>query len=781
MRDKATCFFCYSWDNLDMYELLSYLKDEIEDRTKGRISVILDKRNYQYNDDFDEKLKKMWEYDVIVSFFSPEFKLTVTNKSQNHRELFKEYEVIKERFEIDTNSIFPIILKGTKENALMSPFLRKNSPNLSDFGIKLEQDEIHYPKNKEKEFEKIILDLIGQTMYNYYNKSIDYKNAFQAVENLFWLTDVTELPTKCLVKMDIYSKIISQRYYFVAGRKGSGKSTFLNNFKRIDPEYFKNSYKRMIPISAENFNHDFLYEELIKKNYVDRNIIQPKELLSIFWQVYITIQSVYIIGIELEEGRITDERRKMIFERTVNKLKELLGLKYYNGKYRTLLADGVPKFLFMLAASALNDQYNIAIDKATSKNTYSSFLGHMDAVCILENLFGIEILEEFMDELERCTKKIIIGLDGFDTNSEDFRKCTESMLYSNPEEHSKRMQYEIYFFRTLIEVVTKFENSTFSDPIMSALQEYLDFCIVLPKDRYDQIIKNDRDSAKKKFCSLVWDAYELLELIVFRLEYLISKINGNTCFPSTDDIFVRFQNAIDYFPGIPKMVTIDVDGHNKQMSLFNYILRYSFWRPRDVISNFSAILAYVINENRNGEIEIINHSKILDNALLKYTIKSNTRTIIDKEMFSEYENVFRNLEIVLDKFMGSDLIVEMDDFCEKLSKIRFDASYAYNLDKIESKLYVLYELGLIGLYFDKAVVKLTGYSHYTCFVFNEGLQPIIDCNKRRRHENYRAKVIFNPILCENLCLRINTSELICDWDPEYIMRLHQMKAYKHSV
>lgn len=41
--------------------------------------------------------------------------------------------------------------------------------------------------------------------------------------------------------------------------KGSGKSTFINNFKRIDPEYFENSYKRMILIIDENFNHDFFW------------------------------------------------------------------------------------------------------------------------------------------------------------------------------------------------------------------------------------------------------------------------------------------------------------------------------------------------------------------------------------------------------------------------------------------------------------------------------------------------------------------------------------------
>lgn len=75
----------------------------------------------------------------------------------------------------------------------------------------------------------------------------------------------------------------------------------------------------------------------------------------------------------------------------------------------------------------------------------------------------------------------------------------------------------------LIEVVSGFKRYEYNDHIMSVMSSYLDFCIVLPKDRYDQIIRDDRDSFKKRFCSLSWDGYELLDLLVRRLEYLIKK------------------------------------------------------------------------------------------------------------------------------------------------------------------------------------------------------------------------------------------------------------------
>mgnify|MGYP003299918149 CR=1 FL=1 len=785
MKRRATCFFCYCWDNPNAYELLALLKKKIEEESNNEIAVILDKKNYRYNEDFDEKLKKIAKYDLIVPFFSPEFKSIISEPDRNEeRELVKEYLRIKERFDEEPNSVFPIILSGTKTVSLPECFSRKNCPNINKWKVKrikeTKEKILFVPKQEEAEYDKIITDLIGQIKYNFYKKSVEYNNARQAIDKLFWLTNTTELPNSCLVKVDIYPKIINQEYYFIAGRKGSGKSTFINNLKCVDQEYFENNYKRMMPINAEDFNHDFLYGELIRKNIADRNIMPPKDILVIFWQLYFILQSILMVAIEGEDGRILESERRKVFKKMSNKLKDMLSLKYPSGRYKSLRGDNVPKQLFMLAATSIDEQYGIAIGRSNEKNIQSTFLGYMNVVSILETMFGEELLNQFLCALEECTKKIIISLDGFDTNSEDFRKETQK-LSRETEEYRNREEYERYFFRTLIEVVTKFKNDTFCDPILSTFQEYLDFCIVLPKDRFDQIIADDRDSAKKKFCSLVWDAYDLLELIVRRLEYLIIMLEPTVQFKQNEDIFERFQTALEFFPTVPKVVTINVDGYNRQIDLYNYLLRFSIWRPRDVISNFSSILAYAVSDGSGEKMSIIKNGTLLDNEMLKLTIKSNSKKIIQKELLDEYKNVFRNLESVLTHFMDSNLIVEANAFCNQLSKIHFDASYAYDLDGVSDKLYVLYELGIIGLYFDKNTAHNLGYLHHICFVFNAGLDPIKSCTKSENYETFKAKIIFNPIFVEKLSLKINTSELIGNWEKEYIIRLHSMKSIIHTI
>lgn len=408
MKKKAKCFFCYSWDNLNKYPILSYLKDLVEEESNGEIEVILDKRNYKYCDDFDEKLSKIDSYDVIVPFFTPEFKSIVSSECLNRdRELIKEYKKIEELYNENSNYIFPVILAGTKDTALPKLFSRKNCPNITEWRIRYTKENKYKLSTQRKELlDKFISELIGKTKYIFYNKSIEYKDALQAIEKLFWLTDTTELPASCLVKIDIFHKIINQECYYIAGRKGSGKSTFIKNFKSMDKSYFENNYKSMIPINAEVFNHDYVYSCLIKKHISDRSILPPKDILFTFWQLYFILQSIFTIGIELEDGRIIDDKRKEIFNKMTNKLKELLSLRYANGRYKSLKGDNVPKQLFLLAASSIDEQFNnVAIDRATSKSVYPSFIGNMNAVSILETLFDIDLLEQFSWALEQCTKK----------------------------------------------------------------------------------------------------------------------------------------------------------------------------------------------------------------------------------------------------------------------------------------------------------------------------------------------------------------------------------------
>lgn len=78
---KATCFFCYAWAQDKRFNTLNFIKEKIEEHCDKQIEVILDKKAYKGNDDFDEKLEQLFSYDMIVIFFTPDLKRIILDST----------------------------------------------------------------------------------------------------------------------------------------------------------------------------------------------------------------------------------------------------------------------------------------------------------------------------------------------------------------------------------------------------------------------------------------------------------------------------------------------------------------------------------------------------------------------------------------------------------------------------------------------------------------------------------------------------------------------------
>lgn len=774
---RPTCFFCYSWDEDEDYKILDFLKKKIEE--ESRVKVTLDRHSYTYNSNIKEKIKEIESHNIVVIFLTPELKgILLSPKTDKERTIRKEYEKIQAMYEKNPSLIFPVILRGNRETAIFSPYEDNICPYIMEFISKKQGKngiEYYIKKDDRTMYHKFIDDIVGQTQLNFNMSLPEYSSTLETIRKLFWLKNTEELPESCLVKFQVYIDIMAQKYYFVAGRKGAGKSTFITNFKNIDSLGFNNHYKQMVPIKAEVFKHEHAYLELILRNYKDASIMEPYKLLNIFWQVYFILQTILTIGIEMEDHHIKkSDTRYRSFQKVVNKLKTMLNLKDSSrGKYLSFKTESVPGALFTLAVDEVAKHYSYAIEQAHPDAIYASFNVNMRTDFILEHIFSRNALLNFTDALDKCDKKIIISVDGFDMRSEQFRETTQKMKKESIE-YQMRTVYEKEFYTSLIDVVCKFKRNEYVSPLIGIFSEYMDFCIVLPRDRYDQIISSDRDSAKKNFYSLTWDAYELLELCVKRLEYLIIKIDSNITIDKNLDYYQRWENALNFFPQLPKVVDINVKGNSVGISLFNYLLRCSLWRPRDLITILCDLLSYITEIDTNQNIKIIGNKGEFSQEMFKRSIKHSSTDILNKEVIGEYKNVFRNLEEVLLNFMDCDIIQDTYIFMRKLSEIKFDASFVYDMSEVKNKLGVLYQLGLIGLYYDKDVAEAHHYVHKICFAFNAGLAPLTDFY----NDDYKiskAKVIFNPIFSDKLRLKFNTTELLCNWTKEEIKDFHNAK------
>ena len=79
-----------------------------------------------------------------------------------------------------------------------------------------------------------------------------------------------------------------------------------------------------------------------------------------------------------------------------------------------------------------------------------------------------------------------------------------------------------------------------------------------------------------------------------------------------------------YLPAIPEEVGIDINGAIQKVPLFEYLLRISFWRPRDILKYFA--LLYNVNQNMVNP----QHNKV-DMETIKLSLNNKADDIIKTE------------------------------------------------------------------------------------------------------------------------------------------------------
>ena len=751
---RARCFFSYCWTNAPM-DLILLLQKRIEDNEYTNIEVILDKKSFRVTEDLRKSENKLIDCDTTVVFYTPEYKKAI-EKADIESGVYREYLKIREILRNEENKVVLVLLRGDKYLSVPSDLKYRHYIDISNIEL-LEKKNKKVVKNSDKSTINNLASLIinkTEKLYDARNDKFDSND--QKIDELLFLTTANDkLPKECMVELDIYSSIMSQRNYLIIGRKGSGKSTLVEVIKRFDPMRFSEKYKAIRPIFAETFRMEYLFK-IINKYKLDFEILKVSKIINLFWEAYISLNSIYIVCIEEKHNNIQDDRKFIIRRVSLYIMQKL--------KIKDLEEEGVPEAIFTVCVELLDKflNENILYFSSPEDDVFlSSIIANFSTKNILATFFGSKMLSDITYVLNKCTKKIMIALDGFDTDSEDFRRTTyylfSSSVYEENQEAKRRLEFEGLFFRCLVNVVYEIKRS------LKPIFKLLDFCVILPKDRYDHIKAIDRDIDKKNIASLEWSAYNLMKLIVLRFENIfnISPVDMN--------IRQRYLNIMNvYFPAIPSFVHIEIDGIVKEIDLFVYILRLTFWRPRDILVYYSKL--YELSEaNKKDKI-----MRVIDDETIKDKLNKKTADIIEKQFIGEYKNVFENIENVLHSFTESTIVINPKEFSNKLACIEFITRLNFE-NKLLDKISLLYELGVIGLYINNDIMSKRGIKTNSCFVFNEGLAPLDLIKTNFNFEDNRIKFVFNPIFFKYLALQPNTSDLICNFSWEYIVNNHQRR------
>ncbi len=755
-KNKPLVFISYCWDNKEKYYVLDYIKRAIEKKSHNSIDVFLDVASTDVNDDYDEHEQKIKIADLVLVFFTPEYKKALT--SPVDRRLKNEYPLIVDMQydEHKHNCVYPIIFEGNKEDAVPVEFVNHHCYPFFEKLIYFQRSTKSIVFENKSCFDDFISTISNKAQENFENFSPPWSGEDDEENQLLFNTKANnKLPKECMLKVDAYDDIIKQRILFVVGRKGTGKTTLLEIIKGLKADEYHRKYKTLSPVNMDDININRLYG-LIRYTDKDRDIITENHLIELYWQLFFILHCMYIVAIEEEKGYIKNtDTRKSVFKKVTALLKNR------SGKFETVEDEAIKKGLSDLAIELIENQLNESLKGADKVTIITSYKNRLNAQMIIQQFLG-KNFKRYMESFDLCKKKVLICLDGFDVTSEDFRITTLSMKNSNSAEYENRVSFEKLYYRCLMTTVIKLKEAKFHNR-MDVFHDKMDFCIILPQDRIDQIKTIDRDSTKRQYSYLCWDAYELFEMVAKRLEYVYRIKPPDGLNYKERIVFVLNQKI----KKLPTHINVVINGVEYRFDLLNYILRLSFWRPREIIRHIARLIKI---SKRIDDMDIGLHENTIKNALFGIANR-----IIEEELLFEYKHVFYNLNDVLSEFEHTYMLWKTSEFVNKISKLDFEGCFSIDCGITKNKLRILYQLGVVGLYYTKDDARKLSYGHNVCFVFNEGLDPLEDLIENENYNSTRAKIIFNPIFCKKMFLEFNVNEAVFDFSWEYIQENHSRK------
>lgn len=753
---RPVCYFAYSWENTEKTEsLLEFTAKKLRQKNP-KLKIVIDKE-FRSPDDFQEREKEIFEADSVVLFCTPEYKRAILNDDAG-RGVVREYRYILEVKKTRKIPVFCVVVEGGLKNSIPDEFKNKIAIDFSNTNIFVKGKNHHkyICTEKKEQYNNFLTDVCYETTASFNRKDVIYPNPEEANLALFVNTDTrSPLPRSAMYKSVAYEQVLSGNSdNFIVGRKGTGKSTFFEILDRYEPDRFAEKFKVLRPISADDINEESLFN-IYKRMKKDELVFGYDKMLSLFWQIYLSMCVLYIVSIEEENERIRDDRRST-FHSVGNKLRNSFGVDQLD-------TPTMKQAIFVQSVSLWEAFLNSGVvDYATDKAFLGSIAANFNVENVMSDFLGKRLYRNFESCLKRCEKKVLIALDKFDAISEDFRR--QSRLYMQSKNQKQyglgleRLDFDGMLYRTLLTTVEGFQTHR------NGLMYNAVFCLILPQDRVDQISLLDRDFDKRHFQYLTWDAIDLLTVILLRLKV----VHGFEFNPVEEDPVAKYSEVLKtYLPTIPPEIKIDVDGKYKVIDLFQYLLRISFWRPRDLIKYFA-----ILNETNTKNMAKV---EILPDEALKTILDGVSREIISNEFFNEYRNVFFNIEDFMQQFREKNVVLSMSELSIILNNFHFEgAVFTKNqaLGGIKEKLRIIYELGIIGFMVPKDLTRKYNVACTECFVFNEGLQPFEALKDCIVEENSKVQAIINPIFARSYSLNYNTSKIIGAYGWEYLWSNH---------
>lgn len=778
----ARCFISYCSSDAKSEEVAVIVKhlEKLAKNKEYNIEFLFDK-NLSVGNDLNRFMQEIKTVDSIIVICTPDYKKRYMNKNDEYTNsgVYKECTLMKQRIEnrnrileedieeyndIDFQ-IFPLVLAVEDDKS------ENSVPDFLSMLVREKINRIQFETNRGKRvlsskskelYNSIFMDCIVATCVIHSKKSeyldMDMHEKLQKLVYNQKAEYAPPLSKRLFVNTFYFEQIKSQESYILVGRKGSGKTTTKLYFHSSN----RDTYKGIIELKIDALNLNEIYNYLFHAPYDgNRNLINDiqeiftyETVIEYIWVIYIILYSIYVVACEYKKTKsLLSPSQKREFRKSVDYINEIL--KKIHAKDRWKNGEYISKTLYSYAMSNVYKFFDDVIKESRGDERFfiSDIHVQLNHDNLIEKVIGKNIIEGFYKGLGECQRRILFTLDGFDVASDIFRR---NSLSSPPEEQEQRALFEIRWISALMELVQDIKGKA-ANPVY----KLLDICFLLPKDLFMEILEHNRDKYKygTRFCEISWTGMELAIMVRKRLEalnnYPLSSKDKTEKLP--EEIF---DNILEkYYGSIPTKIKVRTgSGREYTIDLFLYMLRYTFWRPRELLMSLSLILNIFYGHSKSG--------LPINQETIKATIKGASISIVNSEFYNEFGTIWKDIKENILQFTGSSLMLDEDEIKHIIMSGRFHIRLS--TDKVEvlsfkEKIKFLYEIGFLGIFASQDYRNRYQMITQQGFAFSEGMS----CLRGFLVDDFKGcSFMINPAFIEALHLRINTDEYvgIQKWD-----------------
>ncbi|OJF70599.1 hypothetical protein BK026_18495 [Alteromonas sp. V450] len=426
------------------------------------------------------------------------------------------------------------------------------------------------------------------------------------------------------VQCSSYKEIIDSYKPLISGEKGSGKSAF----KRHLVATHKKNNDVVTEISFDDIEYVSVIENL---NYlIEYTQAKSLSVLSHYWQFVIFIYAMKT-AMSVEKTHLTKEKNLIQEYLTDSGFAEMGIVSIMS----LLTFNAIKKIEQVTNPADKRDLERLGLPTALSAQVHDSLKSYP----LFDPKF-VQAKNAFFRYLNDGGRKVIITIDDFDeikAKSTDDRLSIQSI------------------FDSLISAIY----------VISLTHELRDafrvYCFI-PHDRLIEADLRDYDKIEYKHEAIIWDYAGIKKLLGKRIAF-------STGGKKFDEVWQSL------FPAV-----IPNDCYNIQESSFEYLLRHTQYRPRQILRTLEALET----EARKNDFDANKFRQVIHRLA-----KKNVDAFI-----KEYSIDHPNLKRFFHRFKNFSNVCEYTSFRQKVEKIISDlGSYVSLDDKIDQ----LYNMGFFGV------------------------------------------------------------------------------------